>query len=469
VKLTGLKVPTTLTKIDDYAFSGCTGLVNVIFNYADADDGLADGIGSHAFENCSSMASLDLSTTQLTILNAPEIFKGCTALATITFPEELTTIVTDGIFASCPIEILDATNVTTTGILFGKYYDKKGNLQNRNEKHANTTLTSVVIGGKVPANCFAYCTALEEVEVIPTAAPAANDVAANAFIGCTGLTSFTYETKTADPIAAGVVNADAFADCTPYIQFNTNQLYIDANPIAPWNSSYEGGVPALTVVKTVVDKANPNQCFGKFYNPSIDVRIAASECKLFSIYVDEETIYYQACRVVDNYYNVLKGQHVIVKTSEPATINFKAYNTGSKSSVGFDDVYASKDNETLSSIQKNLNPQDSPKGLKAGQYVYRLTNTDDIGFGFTHFTGTTAKAGQFFVACSALPPVNGRLNEVWLDEDGNVIDGDATAIKGVKKALDQNDGAIYNLQGVRVQKAQKGGIYIQNGKKFVVK
>jgi hypothetical protein len=53
----------------------------------------------------------------------------------------------------------------------------------------------------------------------------------------------------------------------------------------------------------------------------------------------------------------------------------------------------------------------------------------------------------------------------WLDES------DATAIYAVKTGKfvggTEND-AIYNLQGVRVNKAQKG-IYIQNGKKIVVK
>ena len=36
------------------------------------------------------------------------------------------------------------------------------------------------------------------------------------------------------------------------------------------------------------------------------------------------------------------------------------------------------------------------------------------------------------------------------------------------KNVETENGAIYNLQGVRVNGAQKG-IYIQNGKKYVVK
>lgn len=61
--------------------------------------------------------------------------------------------------------------------------------------------------------------------------------------------------------------------------------------------------------------------------------------------------------------------------------------------------------------------------------------------------------------------INQNARVIWLDE------AQATAIFGVKdvnvkEAL--HNGAIYNLQGVRVNGTQKG-IYIQNGKKFVVK
>ena len=55
---------------------------------------------------------------------------------------------------------------------------------------------------------------------------------------------------------------------------------------------------------------------------------------------------------------------------------------------------------------------------------------------------------------------------IWLDE------AQATAIFGVKgvdvKESLRNDNVIYNLQGVRVSKPGKG-LYIQNGKKFIVK
>lgn len=52
---------------------------------------------------------------------------------------------------------------------------------------------------------------------------------------------------------------------------------------------------------------------------------------------------------------------------------------------------------------------------------------------------------------------------IWLDDD------QATAIFSAKTFNSEvNNGAIYNLQGVRVNAAQKG-VYIKNGKKYIVK
>lgn len=55
-----------------------------------------------------------------------------------------------------------------------------------------------------------------------------------------------------------------------------------------------------------------------------------------------------------------------------------------------------------------------------------------------------------------------------LNQAVKVGEDPTTAIESVKKDSTADDGAIYNLQGVRVSKAQKG-IYIINGKKVVLK
>ena len=51
----------------------------------------------------------------------------------------------------------------------------------------------------------------------------------------------------------------------------------------------------------------------------------------------------------------------------------------------------------------------------------------------------------------------------------NILDGEATAIKGVEAKATRTDNAVYNLQGVRVNKPTANGLYIINGKKYLHK
>jgi hypothetical protein len=96
-----------------------------------------------------------------------------------------------------------------------------------------------------------------------------------------------------------------------------------------------------------------------------------------------------------------------------------------------------------------------------------LTNLErNGGFGFTHFGGTTMKAGNFYIVTTREPSASGRLDTVWEDADGNV-ENEATAVGAVKQA--SGDDAVYSLNGVRTAEPRAKGIYIRDGKKFIVK
>ncbi len=75
-------------------------------------------------------------------------------------------------------------------------------------------------------------------------------------------------------------------------------------------------------------------------------------------------------------------------------------------------------------------------------------------------SGGTLAAGKAYLDVD--PSELGANAKLAIEE----IDSDPTAISEVKSQM--NNGAIYNLQGVRVEKAQKG-IYIMNGKKVIFK
>ena len=151
--------------------------------------------------------------------------------------------------------------------------------------------------------------------------------------------------------------------------------------------------------------------------------------------------------------------NVIIKTDEEKEVELTPYNGTGASSVLIDDIICKDAKTTLTQLQ-------SDEDIAVGQYLYRLTNNAASGgFGFTYYTKDEIPAGQFFIA-STKAPAAGRLNIVWLDEDGNV-EGDATAINGIVKKA-QNDGIIYNLAGQKVNASYKG-VVIKDGKKMIMK
>lgn len=82
----------------------------------------------------------------------------------------------------------------------------------------------------------------------------------------------------------------------------------------------------------------------------------------------------------------------------------------------------------------------------------------DDGVGFYHWDGTTLVANRAYLPATA---VSSNVKSLALDF------GVTDAINALK-AKEAADGAIYNLSGQRVEKAQRG-IYIVGGKKVVVK
>ena len=483
--LKSVTLPGTVQSIAANAFKGLEKLATVTFGHNSSKGDFMNSIGASAFEGCIALTAIDLSATGLQDLSQVAVFKGCKALTTVALPRNpwpMAAVKDLGasMFEGTAIEELDASMVqgTINNIFNSGAWPLK----------SNTTLKTLKLGSAtIAANAFAYSTALETLEIGSTSigsgtfanctslatvtmSPDAQyqTIAKGAFDKCSALTTFTYIPNNLDPKSFVQIDGQAFSGCTPYVLFDTN------NEFATDYEAQHGGAPVNTrwsadlvntVVKTVADKANPSQFVAKFWSPYYNATFNASDVKLYSVYMDGETAYYQACRADDGKYYVWAGDHVILKTAEEAEVAWTvtAASDMGHDAVAFDDMVSLSYNGT----RANLEPMFwNWAGLQPGEYIYRLTNTADQGFGFTAYNGTSIKANQFFVASTKKPEGAARLNVVWLDEDGNV-ENDATAIQKIQNTEAEN-GAIYNLQGVRVNKAQKG-LYIQNGKKFIVK
>ena len=106
----------------------------------------------------------------------------------------------------------------------------------------------------------------------------------------------------------------------------------------------------------------------------------------------------------------------------------------------------------------NVFGNSASEAVVMGDNCYVLANGDDgIGF-YLAIKGTTLKTGKAYIQL----PNSSQTSALRL-----VLDETVTGINGV--ATEKADAPIYDLSGRRVLNTVKGGIYIQNGKKFIVK
>ena len=91
--VTSVTIPSTVTKIEERAFNGCSGLTEIIL-----PEGLTS-IGSSAFGSCSGLTQLTIPDAVTTIGEAA--FKGCSNLTEITIGNSVTTIGRSA-FGYCP-------------------------------------------------------------------------------------------------------------------------------------------------------------------------------------------------------------------------------------------------------------------------------------------------------------------------------------------------------------------------------
>lgn len=128
-------------------------------------------------------------------------------------------------------------------------------------------------------------------------------------------------------------------------------------------------------------------------------------------------------------------------------------------------TYYTFENKTVDAVDADFNMlKPASEKMTDGFKYYKLAYdnyTEKTGLGFywgaAEGGAFTVKPGLAYLAVPQAQAANVK---------GFSFDGTQTGINGVEATTAK--GAIYNLNGQRVEKAQRG-IYIQNGKKFIVK
>lgn len=161
-------IPHSVTQINDYAFQGCTGLVNVELS------DLVSQVGNYAFQGCTSVTSFKAGNDLLTIGN--NCFQNCTKLTDVELNDGLESIGNYG-FQNCSALTTIALPETVSSI--GTYCFQK------DSKLADVTLSSGLT--QIPSYAFANCTSLTEL-VIPKRV---TTIGTYAFSGDTKLKTFT--------------------------------------------------------------------------------------------------------------------------------------------------------------------------------------------------------------------------------------------------------------------------------------
>ena len=224
--LTSIEIPSTVTSIGRYAFSGCTGLtaVTIPSSVTSLEDFLfwkctgltsvtipssVTSIGSYVFTECSGLTSITIPNGVTKICGSA--FSNCPNLTSITIPASVTSI-GNAVFFECPSL---ASVVVESG---NTVYDSRQNCNAIIE----TATDELIFGCKnafipdgvrsirgsafanVLANAFAGCSGLTSL-VIPASV---TNIGSYAFWNCTDLTSVTIGSSTAK------IEVDAFRGCT---------------------------------------------------------------------------------------------------------------------------------------------------------------------------------------------------------------------------------------------------------------
>lgn len=190
-------------------------------------------------------------------------------------------------------------------------------------------------------------------------------------------------------------------------------------------------------IKTVADKGVSGMYLVSLCAEG-DYAIDADSAELFSIYTDMGKAFFTRLMIRGGKHYVKAGDHVIIKTTEARTVTMEA--SDGRSTVFYDDIICPSEDTSIEDFRaSHLVGED--------KYIYMLTNMErNGGFGFTYFTGTTMKKGNFYIVSTVVPEPTG-----------------IQSIKGVTAT----GGQLYNLLGRHIDMPTAGQIYIRGGRKFV--
>ena len=436
--LTSVTIPSSVTSIGYAAFSECSSLSSVtltegleyIANCAFMKTGLTSvtipssvtSIGNYAFSECSSLSSVIIPSSVESL--GEYAFSECSSLSSVTIPSSLTAIGI-GVFKKTGLTSVAIPSSVTS---IGKYAFSEC-----------SSLSSVTIPSSVTAisnNAFFGCRSLSSV-TIPSSV---TTIDFYAFANCAKLSSVTIYAPELNEYGTAAFDQNdggrkiyVFSDCLDTYKAQASNMSVSENDIE--------AIPDVTVSGVTVNQ-NPevtSDYWCTYYHPAANVKINTDGVEIYKAALNGTSSV--TLTKVDG--NVIKaGQAVMLKA--PAS----------------------------GSLSMELTPAAATGDYSGNELKGGATVAD----GYTAYTlaAKNNKMGFYKFAGAALNPNKAHLEIATPPSSapeylGFDVDGETTNIE-TTDFTDYTDkaGAIYDLQGRRVENSAKG-LYIVNGRKVVIK
>ena len=483
--LTSITIPNSVTSIGVYAFSHCTGLTSIT---VDSENAVYDSrsncnaiiekatntliagcqntvipnsvtsIGSSAFYDCSSLTSITIPNSVTSI--GVDAFGFCTGLTSVTIPNSVTSI-DDRAFSGCSslTSIIIPESVTSIN---GSAFSNCGRLTSVTIPNSVTS-----IGGRA----FEYCTHLRSV-VIPNSVTSIGDWA---FFGCNFVSVVL---NISSPLEISEKTFSSYTIATLYVPKNSKTDYAATDYWKDFKAIKEFPDPDVNQdgyvdVVDVVDIARfvigtPSESFDKFLadlNGSGEVNVADAVVLVNEIAGD--VVWARSLRASaasDGILTLTRNADQSLSFSLEGNCEYTAFQFDLMMPEGMEVTQM-----TLNSLRKQ-NHQLLFNKIGDGHYRVVVLSTSNQSF--------NGSVGELLCIALDDQPVDGIvIDDIhFVTAQGNDqlfsaigISGDTpTSISGVRDNTTNSDGKIYNLNGQRLTKVQKG-LYIINGKKVTIK
>ena len=463
--LTSITIPNSVTSIGDGAFSGCSGLTSITIPNS------VTSIGNGAFLGCSGLTSITIPNSVKSIGN--QTFWLCSGLTSITIPNSVTSIGNETFWLCSGLTSVTIPNSVTS---LGKFafYGCSG-------------LTSITIPNSVTnieKSAFLGCTGLTSI-TIPNSVTSIGDYA---FDGCSGLTSITFEGSRHPKFGN-----DVFDDVDKSIPVYVPSISIDAykNALEGFGLSNIQAIPPISL-KDNEAYTQDSQVDGvdvsytrNFTNTNWQALYLPFSLKYEDWKDDFEIAYINAISQEDNNDDgkidktVLEFVKITGGSTAPNTpYLIRAKKTGEKTiSVENTTVYpAEKNSIDCSTTTATFTFTGTYNDISS--YLSLMVNTFYVIDGDKLSRATISKhpkAFQWYMTIKSR-------NDDYAEYDSNTAkeitisvldDEEVTGIRQMQMTNDElpvYNSSVYDMNGRKInENSLKPGMYIENGRKIIIK